>query len=188
MDIVLTPTSANCLHKVPELDTWIVGPTMQKAGKKPEKPTTSLRVRQISGKFAARKQPKVKFTGTEPVEEEELEWKRTKACRTRMSVVLDELNGLDRAGWPQNPCFDPTTGTLRMKFEGASNISLGQFTAFGPEAIEVMFSHQRKASLYNESVGRLVEQVRQQLSKGTRQGFMKLVREVGEWILLQTKH
>ena len=150
-----------------------------------------MRVKQI-GKFvqnAARK-PKVKFTGgaeTEPVVEEELEWRRTKASRARIGEVLAEFNKLDLAAFPRNPTFDPTTGALRMTFEGASSIQLSQIMGYGAEAIEVMFAHHRKPALYSESVARLFEQVRQQLTRGTRQGWMKLVREVSEWILLQLK-
>ena len=44
MEIVLSAQSAACLAKVPDLDTWLVGPTMVKSGRKAiEKPAASLK-------------------------------------------------------------------------------------------------------------------------------------------------
>lgn len=142
MHFVISQASAEALAKVPDLETWMVAPTMVRgSGMKPApaadpKKKTAKKVASTISKLAGKKSSKKPAVVN--LDECELKFKRTKLGRSRIASDLENLSKMDWQSFPGNPIFN-SDGENRMKLANANQANLPNVLKFGPWCVQNMF-------------------------------------------------
>ena len=142
MHFVISQASAEALAKVPDLETWMVAPTMVRgSGMKPApaadpKKKTAKKVASTISKLAGKKSSKKPAVVN--LDECELKFKRTKLGRSRIASDLENLSKMDWQSFPGNPIFN-SDGENRMKLANANQANLPNVLKFGPWCAQNMF-------------------------------------------------
>lgn len=147
MLFVLSSESTEALSSIPDIEGWLVQPTMKRgsakaagvappgskggAGKKPaEKPLVKGTIAKLAGKISKSKH-KVN------VDEDDVVFRRSKEGRDLVRQKLEKLRRADWEAFPKNPVFD-SDGNMRMKHPAAKLAPFDRVLELGPLCIEHM--------------------------------------------------
>ena len=151
--VVLTRESVEALARIPEMRVWEVGPTMVRGskGKSIKRSCASMMAntrkqgRAQKVKKADKKSARLKVRKLKKKNEVvdglglcDADFRRTPVGREHIRAIFQELHILDQQAFRDSPTFSPE-GTLRMKFDGASNFTWDQVLSSSAKALENMY-------------------------------------------------